>query len=328
MSVPRIAAFAREANGAKAPKRAIQGQATRLSRTVHGLDYDPVNDEIVAPVYEAGAVLIYKGESNGAAPPVRIIQGNKTMLIGPQTAAFDTVHNEILVGDASSGTVMVYDRMANGNVAPKRVIHGPATGLREITGIAADPKRNLIVVVNMGATPEQHGVFIFNRMDSGNVSPKAIIGGQDAAISHARQVVVDSDRGKIYVAVQGTNFRAVRPYVETAPRPDTTWEDVIDTNGRNISRPFWSENSNGFIGVWDINDKGNVPPRAVIKGENTQLNGCGGVAISPKEGLVIAVGSNLYTTYVVPQLFTDNFWATLKPGTVIVDPKQIDSSAN
>ena len=321
MSVPRIAAFAREANGAKAPKRAIQGQATLLSRTVHGLDYDPVNDEIVAPVYEAGAILIYKGESNGASAPVRVVQGDKTMLIGPQTAAIDNVHNEILVGDASSGTVMVYDRLANGNVPPKRIIHGPRTGLREITGIAADPKRNLIVVVNMGATPEQHGVFIWNRMDQGDVPPKAIIGGKEAGISHARQVVVDSDRGKIYVAVQGTTFRAVRPYVETAPRPDTTWEDVIDTNNRNERRPSWSNDNGGFIGIWDINDKGDIPPRAVIKGDLTHVNGCGGVAISPKEGLVIGVGQNMYATYVVPQLFTDEFWKTAKPGTIIIDPK-------
>ena len=46
-----------------APMRAIQGQATKLSRTVHGLDYDAVNDEIIAPVYEAGAVLVYPRRS-------------------------------------------------------------------------------------------------------------------------------------------------------------------------------------------------------------------------------------------------------------------------
>ena len=78
MSVPRIAAFAREANGAKAPVRAIEGQATKLSRTVHGLDYDAVHDEIIAPIYEAGAILVYRGGSDGDAAPIRIIQGNKT----------------------------------------------------------------------------------------------------------------------------------------------------------------------------------------------------------------------------------------------------------
>ena len=322
MSVPRIAAFAREATGAKAPVRAIQGQATRLSRTVHGLDYDPLNDEIIAPVYEAGAVLVYDGGAAGAAPPKRLIQGDKTMLLGPQTASVDPVHNEILVGDASSGSILIYDRLANGNVAPKRIIRGPKTGLREITGIAADPKRNLILVVNMGATHDQHGVFIFNRLDQGDVPPRAIIGGSEAGISHARQIVVDSDRGKIYVAVQGTNFRGVRPYLEVEPRPDTTWADVNDDAGRDRSKPSWSENSGGFIGIWDITDHGNVPPRAVIKGDLTKLNGCGGVAINAKEGLVIGVGQNMYTTYSLPQLFTDEFWAAQKGrGAVIPTPK-------
>jgi DNA-binding beta-propeller fold protein YncE len=311
VSVPRIAAFAREANGAKAPVRAIEGQATRLSRTVHGLDYDPINDEIIAPVYEAGAVLVYAGDANGAAPPKRLIQGDKTMLLGPQTASVDPVHNEILVGDASSGSILVYDRLANGNVPPKRIIRGPRTGLREITGIAADTKRNLILVVNMGATHDEHGVFIFNRLDNGNVAPKAIIGGSETGISHARQIVVDSERGKIYVAVQGTNFRGVRPYLEVEPRPDTTWSDVMDENGRDRSKPSWSDDSRGFIGIWDINDHGNVPPRAVIKGDMTKLNGCGGVAINAKEGLIIGVGNNMYTTYSVPQLFTDEYWASL-----------------
>jgi hypothetical protein len=295
-----------------APKRAIQGQATKLSRTVHGLDYDPVHDEIIAPVYEAGAVLVYAGGANGAAAPLRLIQGDKTMLLGPQTASVDTVHGEILVGDASSGSILVYDRLANGNVPPKRIIRGPRTGLREITGIAADPKRNLILVVNMGATREEHGVFIFNRMDNGNVAPKAIIGGPEAGISHARQIVVDSERGKIYVAVQGTNFRGVRPYEEVKPRPDTTWADVMDDAGRDRSKPSWSTDSHGFIGVWDINDHGNVPPRAVIKGDLTRLSGCGGVAINTQLGLIIGVGQNMYTTFALPQLFTDEFWAGKK----------------
>src|SRR5579884_3261172 len=232
------------------PVRAIQGQATKLSRTIHGLDYDPVNDEIIAPVYEAGAILVFKGGANGAEPPVRVIQGDKTKLLGPQTAAVDPVHNEILVGDASSGSILVYDRMANGNVAPIRIIRGPNTGLREITGIAPDPKRNLILVVNMGATRDEHGVYVFNRMDQGDVAPKQIIAGSEAGISHARQITVDSDRGKIYVAVQGTTFRGVYPYKDGLPRPDTTWEDVIDSRGRDKRRPSWSTDDHGFIGVW------------------------------------------------------------------------------
>jgi hypothetical protein len=318
VSVPRIAAFAREASGAQKPTRAIQGQATKLSRTVHGLDYDAVNDEIIAPVYEAGAVLVFRGGANGAEAPLRVIQGDKTKLLGPQTASVDPVNNEILVGDASSGSILVYDRLANGNVSPKRIIRGPSTGLREITGITDDPKRNLILVVNMGATKDEHGVYIFNRMDNGNVAPKAVIAGPEAGISHARQITVDSERGKIYVAVQGQNFRGVYPYKDGLPRPDTTWEDVVDARGKDKSRASWSDDSRGFVGVWDINDNGNVAPRAVVKGFNTKLSGCGGVAIDPKDGIIIGVGNNMYTTYLIPELFTDDFWKGKKSGTAIV----------
>ena len=214
---------------------------------------------------------------------MRLIQGDKTMLLGPQTAAIDSVHGEILVGDASSGSILIYDRLANGNVAPKRIIRGPNTGLREITGITADPKRNLIFVVNMGATKEEHGVYIFNRLDKGDVAPKAIIAGPGGGHLPRPPDHVDSERGKIYVAVQGPNFRGVYPYKDGLPRPDTTWEDVVDARGKDKSRASWSEDSRGFIGVWDINDNGNVAPRAVVKGFNTKMNGCGGVAIDPKE---------------------------------------------
>lgn len=278
------------------------------------MDYDAVNDELIAPVYEAGAILVFRGGAHGAEHPLRVIQGDKTMLLGPQTAAVDPENNEILVGDASSGSILIYDRKANGNVAPKRIIRGLKTGLREITGIAADPKRNLILVVNMGATQDEHGVFIFNRLDNGDVTPKAIIAGREAGISHARQLVVDSERGKIYVGVQGTNFRGVRPYVEDHPRADTTWSDVLDERGRDRSKPSWSDDTHGFIGVWDINDNGNVPPRAVIKGMNIKLSSCPGVAINPKDGIIIGVGNNMYTTYFVPQFFTDSFWAQKKTG--------------
>ena len=49
--------------------------------------------------------------------------------------------------------------------------------------------------------------------------------------------------------------------------------------GTDKSRASWSDDSRGFVGVWDINDNSKVPPRAVVKGFNTKLSGCGGVAI-------------------------------------------------
>jgi len=50
VSQPRIAAFARLANGNSSPVRIIGGQATTLEQTMHGLAYDATHDEVVVPV--------------------------------------------------------------------------------------------------------------------------------------------------------------------------------------------------------------------------------------------------------------------------------------
>jgi hypothetical protein len=311
VSVPRIAAFARWANGNIAPRRAIQGQATKLSRTIHGLDYDRVNDEIVAPVYEGGAILVFRGGANGEEEPIRTIQGDKTMLLGPQTAAVDAKNNEIFVGDPSTGSILVFDRIANGNVAPKRILRGPKTGLREVVGVAVDTKRNLLVASSKTATREFTGILIFNRTDSGDVAPLRAIAGNETGIGRSRQVTVDPERGKIYLGVQSTNYHAERPYLETMPRKDYSWDQRRDESGRNRNLPSWTGDARGFVGVWDIMDNGNVPPRAVIKGVLSRIIDCGGVVIEPDEGIIISADggqSNMYHVYLVPQFFTEGFW--------------------
>jgi hypothetical protein len=299
-----------------APTRAIQGQATKLSRTIHGLVYDPVHDEIIAPVYEGGAILIFRGGANGEEPPIRVIQGDKTKLLGPQTVAVDDQNDELIVGDPSGGDILVYPREANGNVPPKRILRGQKTGLREVVGVAVDTKRNLLVASNRGYTRELTGIFIFDRTASGDVAPLRVIGGSETGIGRSRQVVVDPELGKIYLGVQSTNYHAERPYVETRPRKDYTWADRRDAEGTNKNVPSWTGSDSGFIGIWDEMDHGNVPPRAVIKGVLSRIEDCGGVDINPKEGIIISADggqSNMYHIYLVPQFFTKAFWERKNP---------------
>ena len=110
MSVPRISGFARLANGNVTPARIIEGQNTSLSRTMHGLAYDEIHDEIIVPVALSGAVLVFKGGATGDEPPLRVIQGSKTGLIRPQTVEVDPVHNEIVAADSSSRAILIFDR--------------------------------------------------------------------------------------------------------------------------------------------------------------------------------------------------------------------------
>ena len=123
--MPRISAFARLANGNVAPNRTIEGQATKLSRTMHGIAYDAVHDEILIPVALSGAVLVFRGGATGRGAAVRVIQGQRTQLVRPHTIAVDPVNNEIIVGDPSNRSVTIFDAEANGDVAPIRMIRGP-----------------------------------------------------------------------------------------------------------------------------------------------------------------------------------------------------------
>ena len=153
MAQPRVAAFARLANGDVEPRRIISGQATKLARTVHGLAYDPVHDEIVVPNPLADAVLVFRGGATGEEPPVRVIQGPCTRLITPHAVSLDLEHHEILVASLNARNIAVFPWNANGNVAPRRVIRTappgtPSPGFGNPQTVAYDSKREQILVPN------------------------------------------------------------------------------------------------------------------------------------------------------------------------------------
>ncbi len=280
--MPSILVFARLANGNEAPVRIIEGQASKLSRTMHGIAYDALHDEIIVPVHLAGAVLVFRGHANGEERPIRVIQGSRTRILRPETVCVDVQHDEIIVGEDGGKDVLVFSRDANGDVAPLRVIEGPKTQLDEVRGVAVDPSRNLIVVSsrsNKGTT----GIFVFNRTDNGDVAPRAIIAGPRTGILRIRQVAVDPDQGKIFAAVKN---------------------NVESYNLDSASPSPWNPDTPGFIGVWDITDNGDVPPKGIIKGPASGLIWPAGVALNPKEREIYTIDSvrNNLSTFAMPEL--------------------------
>lgn len=276
---------------------------------MHGLAYDAVHDEIIVPVALSGAILVFKGSARGNEPPVRIIQGLDTRLIRPHTANVDPVSGEILAGDPSARAILVFDRLANGNVKPKRIITGPKTGFREIVGVASDSVNNVIVVASR-APNGPSGIFIFNRLAEGDVAPiRSITGPLTGALGRFRQIATDPERGKIYLAVQA--FRSQEPtpnkaadlYTNEASLKKFRARQVEVEAGPPVRIPRLLQA--GFIGVWDVMDNGNVPPRMIIRGPETRSVGFAGVAFNPAEGEVYGVSGNLngFLTYLVPQFF-------------------------
>ena len=275
----------------------IQGQATRLSRTTHGIYYDATHDEIIAPNPLAAAVVIFRGGATGEEAPIRTIQGAWTGLSRPETVAVDEKNDELIVGDPGDRRVIVYKRDADGDVKPLRTIQGPKTKLLQVVGVAVDPQRDLLVVSTYsrlagGVT----GLLIFGRTDEGDVAPRRVIAGPKTGITRLRQIALDPDTGKIFAAVINNEY--LPPYDVDKPRAG------LDANV-NLPSP-WNTGTEGFIGVWDdVRDDGDVPPRSVVKGRSTGIVHPAGVTFNAKDGEVIApdaVWNGLFT-FLKPELF-------------------------
>jgi DNA-binding beta-propeller fold protein YncE len=227
-------------------------------------------------------------------------------LIRPQTIAVDPVHDEIVVGDTTARAVFVFDRKANGNVAPKRVLYGDRTKLLDVVGVAVDPVRNVIVAASRSSSTV--GIITFNRTDNGNITPRTIIAGRNTGLAHFRQVAVDQESGRIFLAQQSMREKQLEPYRGDKPRAEEEFKKAARASSGRVGP--------GFIGVWDIDDNGDVPPRALIQGPMSRLISPGGVALDPRRGVVYAIdgGSSGYYAYAVPQLFKEA-WTTLTQGT-------------
>ena len=270
---------------------------TRLSRTTHGIAYDGGRDEIIAPNPLAAAVVIFRGGASGEEAPIRTIQGARTGLSRPETVAVDEINNEIIVGDPGDRRVLVYQRTADGNAAPIRTIQGPKTKLLQVVGVSVDPVRNVLVVSTYSRLPGGiTGLLIFNRTDNGDVAPARVIAGPKTLITRLRQIGLDPETGKIYVAAINNEY--LPPYDIDKPRAG------LDPN---VELPSpWNTGSEGFIGVWDdLLDDGDVPPRALIKGRSTGIVHPAGVTFNARDGEVIApdaVWNGLFT-FLKPELF-------------------------
>jgi len=283
---------------------------------MHGIAYDAVHDEILIPVALSGAVLVFRGGATGEDAPIRVIQGQRTQLVRPHTIAVDPINNEIIVGDPSNRSVTIFAREATGDVAPLRMLRGPRTNIHTVVGVGADPATGLIFAASRSIGATDSGILMFKRTDTGNVAPtRKITGPRTGALGRFRQLTVDSERGRVYLAVQA--FRAQSP----TPQKDADVynnpkalaalkQEAADEEGGGGGNGRRRSGAGalltiGFIGGWDIGDSGDVPPRWIIRGAATKSSGFAGVALNPIDGEIYGVGAgfNGFLTYFVPQFF-------------------------
>ena len=287
MTQPRVAAFARLANGNVAPTRVISGQGSKLGRTIHGLVYDAAHDEIFVPNALADAILVFRGDANGEQAPIRVIQGPCTGLVTPHSVSLDIDHDEILVASLNGRRINVFRRNATGNVPPLRMIMGPKTQLGHLVGIAVDPEKNLMAVAN------SKDILVFNRTDDGNVEPRARIAGPETGISD-EPWEMQFYKGKIFLAA--SNHLHQNLYEEGVKlRPDA----------KRVPYDPWLNPNLGFIGVWDITANGDRGPELKIGGPFSGLTHPTGLVLNPKNGEIYVSDSakNDVLMFYLPQFF-------------------------
>ena len=253
MANPRIAVFARLANGNVAPVRVIEGGRTRLSRTSHAIAFDEKRDEIAVPNPFAEAVLFFRGAASGDEAPVRTIQGPRTLLEDNDELALDSVHGEVIVPTRQA--LLVFSTQANGDVAPRRIIAGPKTMIERARGIAVDPVNNIIAVGNR----DPQGILIFNRTDEGDVAPKAIISGPKTGIYTTKGFTINPERKELIATVEARAVQVTRNLDES------------------------------FVGIWNITDNGDVAPKAIIKGRDTLLIAPRGAALDMRHQEIFVI---------------------------------------
>ena len=279
MAHPQIAVFPRLGDGNAEAVRRIEGQKTNLARSMHSIVYDANHDEIIVPNSFAHSIMTFRGGANGEEPPIRVIQGPRTRLVYTDQLDVDSIHNEIFIPVRweTGGVIEVFDRAAQGDVAPIRILGGPDAAING-SDVTVDPEHNLVLTRGRG------GLRIFNRTDSGNAKPVHVItGGPKSGTTGPNAPVM----------VPGT-----RMFIASTRKFGAAAKTVQDTN--NFQSP---DEAQSFLGVWSIDDDGDVAPRWTTA--HNILTEVRNLAVDPKHKTVIVAdkGLNAILTFSFPEAF-------------------------
>ena len=150
---------------------------------------------------------------------------------------------------------------------PVRIIRGPDTQLGG-GSLSVDPLNNLLV-----ASGRDDSIVIFDRMASGNTKPLRVIRGPKTQIDRINQMQVYPEGKLVIVAMPGIQGEVEPPRV--------------------------------FVGMWSLDDDGDVAPKWTINGNQTGLYKPFAVALNPehKELYVTDMRLNGVFTFSAPEVF-------------------------
>lgn len=212
------------------------------------------------------SVTVYAPTAAGNAAPVRTISGSNTNFNNPESVFADTVNNELYVADFFGMAVRVFPLNATGNVAPIRtLIDGPNSGLNQVRDVVIDTVHNEMIVVS-----GNNSIRVYPRTANGDIAPTRVIQGANTKLNNPISLAFN-------------------------PVADELFTDSYDVSGPNVP---------GIL-VFNRTDTGNIAPKRMITGSNTQFGTfVNYVSVDVPNGEVFAQGDN--GTGVVVFNLTDN----------------------
>lgn len=306
-------AYKRTASGDVAPVRIIRSAPLDTPTTVisnpYSVAFDSKRDEILVPNCVAQPrIAAYAALADKNAVPNRMIEGQKTLLNRTvHSIAYDAIHDEIVVQSNIGQAILTFRGAATGEQGPIRIIQGPKTRLRDPEKIFVDPVHDEIFVINMTIKDE---ILVFDRKAHGDVAPIRMLKGPDTrlaadfgAVDPIHNVIVISGRNGLLIYDRTAEGNAKPLRVIAGPKSGIRRSGkvtVYPPTGRIAANAgAGGEDDGGFIGVWSINDDGDVPPLWILRGPG------GGLTVDPKNKTIIASSKplNAVLSYYIPEMF-------------------------
>ena len=302
--LPSISVYDLNADGDAPPLRVIQGPRTRLDWPgVMSLDQETGDLYVANDVDQS--LIVFHSNDQGDVEPARVIKGPNTRLNYPVGIFVDTKNKEVWATNIGNSSATVYPLMADGDVAPLRTIRSADANKQSLrfgktSALVYDSKREQILIPNCVIHPQ---IAAFSRLSGANTPPVTVLEGQKTHISRTMhgfaydqahdEVVVTSPLAQAILVFRGGAKGEESP-IRIIQGPHTRIQGDYPGTGANdrvsvdsVNGEYYLFSTPNQILVFDQNANGDVPPKRILGGSETQIQGRSATQIDPIRNLLI-----------------------------------------
>ena len=223
-------------------------------------------------------VAIFARLADKAEPPTQAIFGQNSHLSrSMHDIRYVEEYDEFVLPSNVANAILTFRGGADGQAAPIRIIQGPQVG-QIASRVDVDPIHDEIFTYRRS----DESILVFPREANGDVAPIRVIRGPDTQLRNINSLAVDPVNDVLVVALQ-------------------SWWGTEECNEGRESRGDRCEKS--AILVFNRTDQGNVKPKAVIRGEKSEIIRINQMQVWPRRKLIIVAMPGIFDAMEPPEAF-------------------------